>query len=120
MSKSMTPERAIEILKNLTYVKVLENNTHSNIAYHSESACKKDNEDFAAIQMAISALERQIPKKPLIKTHTYSGSDDDFTNKYYCPVCNELIVCEDTNGYYAGKIVEHCPCGQALDWSDEE
>lgn len=72
-----------------------------------------------ACRVAVKALEKQIPKKPLIKTHTYSGLDDDFTNKYYCPVCNELIVCEDTNGYYAGKIVEHCPCGQALDWTDE-
>lgn len=61
MSNTMTPKRAIEILKNLTYVKVLENNAHSNGVIHSESACKKDNEDLAAIQMAISALEYRIP-----------------------------------------------------------
>lgn len=101
MNNSMTPERAIEIITNAI-----------------QSGVITDEKD-RALATAQKALEKQIPKKPLIKTHTYSGLDDDFTNKYYCPVCNELIVCEDTNGYYAGKIVEHCPCGQALDWSDE-
>lgn len=70
--------------------------------------------------ICIEALEKQIPKKPIVKTHKYIGSDDDFTDKYYCPVCNALIINEDTNGFYAGRKQKHCDCGQALDWSDTE
>lgn len=113
MSKSMTPERAIEILKSLTFIKVLENNTHSNIAYYSESACKKDNEDFAAIQMAISALEYRIPKKP------EQGNVNAYN--YVCPTCGGTVGSLEVEEIWC----DFCPkCGQAidksLDWSDEE
>ena len=73
-----------------------------------------------AVLTAMSALEKQIPKKPVIKTHKYIGSDDDFVNKYHCPVCKALMINEDTNGFYAGRKQKHCDCGQALDWSDTE
>lgn len=79
-----------------------------------------DDEEKEALTMAIYALEKQIPKKAVIKTHKYIGSDDDFVNKYHCPVCNALIINEDTNGFYAGRKQKHCDCGQALDWSDAE
>lgn len=113
MSKSMTPKRAIEILKNLTYVKVLENNAHSNGVVRSESACKKDNEDLAAIQMALSALEKQIPKKP------EQGTTNAFI--YVCPNCGGPVGSLEVEEIWC----DFCPkCGQAidnsLDWSDEE
>lgn len=114
MSKSMTPERAIEILKNLTYVKVLENNAHSNGVVHSESACKKDNEDLAAIQMAISALKKQIPKKPDYEGDGYDENGNIIYDTWICPNCNHNYEA-DYDDY------DFCPnCGQALDWSDEE
>lgn len=116
----MKPERAIKILKELTFVKVLENNAHSNIAYHSESDCKKDNEDFAAIQMAISALEYRTPKKPdedTINRGLDVSGEYDIEYNYVCPACRAVV------GNY--EIEEHwydfCPdCGQALDWSEEK
>lgn len=113
MSKSMTPKRAIEILKSLTFVKVLENNAHSNGVIHSESACKKDNEDLAAIQMAISALEYRIPKKP------EQGTTNAFI--YACPACGGPVGSLEVEEIWC----DFCPkCGQAidksLDWSDEE
>lgn len=77
-------------------------------------------DDFEWLEKAKQALEKQIPKKPLVKIHRYIGSDDDFTSQYYCPVCNILITNEDTNGFYAGRKQKHCDCGQALDWSDIE
>ena len=108
MSNSMTPERAIEILKKLTYIKVLENNAHSNGVVHSESACKKDNEDLVAIQTAISALEYRIPKKPIY---------NDYTGLYVCPDCKKIIA--DSDDVF--DFSDYCKfCGQALDWSDEE
>jgi hypothetical protein len=77
-------------------------------------------EQLEICKMAKQALEKRIPKKPVIKTHKYIGSDDDFVNRYHCPVCNALIINEDTNGFYAGRKQKHCDCGQALDWSDTE
>ncbi len=77
-------------------------------------------EHLEICKLAKAALEKQIPKKPVIKIHKYIGSDDDFANKYHCPVCNALIINEDTNSFYAGRKQKHCDCGQALDWSDTE
>ena len=55
-----------------------------------------------AIDMAIKALEKQIPKK--IVKHDK------------CPVCNNN---QSTTWYYVGA--SYCEyCGQKLDWSDEE
>ena len=55
-----------------------------------------------ARDMAIQAIEKQIPKKP--KT-------DDRYVMYICPRCNEFIK---INKNYCMN------CGQKLDWSDEE
>ena len=61
-----------------------------------------------AIDMAINALEKQIPKK--LKEHTQS--------QYGCiPVCG---VCNGIMDLMQGDL-NYCPnCGQKLDWSDEE
>lgn len=63
------------------------------------------------IGIAISALEKQIPKKPLPIRDVRSGRIVSFT----CPCCFH----EDLgNNEYRFK---HCEeCGQALDWSDTE
>lgn len=54
------------------------------------------------MKLAISALEKQILKKPLPE------------NKYYgngkCPNCNAVFLDKSTK--YCGN------CGQALDWSE--
>lgn len=55
-----------------------------------------------AIDMAINALKKQIPKKP--KT-------DDRYIMYICPCCNDFIK---VNHNYCTN------CGQKLDWSDRE
>ena len=58
------------------------------------------NQFIAAFDVAISALEKQIPKKP---------ENREGTTYFYCPCC-------DSNNAY-----EYCgDCGQALDWSDTE
>jgi hypothetical protein len=52
----------------------------------------------------ISALEKQIPKKPFIPWDSISGTP-------YCPNCEE----------YVRGCVAYCDhCGQALDWGDTE
>lgn len=60
------------------------------------------------INEAISALEKQIPKKPVI--HGYREGREVNTISYTCPVCNKHI---DKDNY-----CKHC--GNALDWSEEE
>ena len=57
--------------------------------------------DYAiAFDVAINALEKQIPKKP---------KDDGWL---YCPICNRDVLLD----HFA-----YCPdCGQALDFGGEE
>ena len=61
---------------------------------------------------AINALEKQIPKKPIKKNPICYEKTVDGQETYaydcYCPTC-------DTN---VNDEKHHCPCGQALDWSD--
>ena len=69
-------------------------------------------EEIMAMKLAVEALEKQIPKKPLIwrgiKTPESPIPFDDWG--YECPCCgNQEIDYPD----------HHCECGQALDWSEE-
>ncbi len=80
----MTPENAIKILKGL---------------YPDLSLAGK-----AAIDAAVEALEKQIPKKPDSGYGIFFSEDED----KICPVCGNPNP--DT---YCGT------CGQQLDWSDE-
>ena len=63
----------------------------------------------AACDMAINALEKQIPKKP--------KSITSVENSMYvkCPTCKLTTV------LYDGCVMEYCKnCGQAIDWSDTD
>ena len=56
-----------------------------------------------ALDVAIQALEKQIPKKP------------DFTED------KEFVLCPCCNGNGLADKQEYCDnCGQKLDWSDEQ
>lgn len=71
--------------------------------------------DYAiAIDTAIEALEKQIPKKPIIKPWSPA----------ICPSCGEELSISLGDGYYSHRIIlTHCPnleCLQRLDWGDEE
>ena len=74
-----------------------------------------------AIDVAISALEKQIPKKPIEKEMPYS-EDVGFNSEWHCPCCNSYIG-YFTEGMSEPEQMEYCNnCGQhiARDWSDEE
>ena len=67
------------------------------LAYTSEMA------EFKAL--AIEAIEKQIPKKPI----------DNIEREWFeCPTCGRFIVT-----YHAGER-HHCKCGQALNWKGIE
>ena len=58
-------------------------------------------EYYEAIELAVEALEKQAPKKPI----------DNIEREWFeCPTCGRAIVT-----YYGGKR-HHCKCGQALNW----
>ena len=61
-----------------------------------------------SLDIAISAIEKQIPKKPILDTIFPSG-----VKWWRCPVCNKIIV-----GCIANRPQKYCDdCGQALDFN---
>ena len=63
-------------------------------------------ENIEAKKMVVTAMMKQIPKKPV----TYIE-----TNRADCPVCGETVrgINKPFGNYCSG-------CGQKLDWSDEQ
>lgn len=70
--------------------------------------CGKD--DMEMTKIALSAIEKQIPKKPKKDEYDY----------YVCPSCgaDDYALMHDSN--IADKYNFCHTCGQALDWSDKE
>lgn len=69
-----------------------------------------------AKQIAVEALEKQIPKKPIphiVKVERLKIGNARWgkgTTVYKCPCCNNFI----------SRLYDYCfKCGQAIDWSDE-
>lgn len=99
-------ERAIETLKDMKGVF----DTRSHKQY-----------SLLALDLAIAALEKQIPKKPIEEEKQYS-EDYGFNSDILCPVCNNYI------GYYTEAMckpeyMQYCnECGQRIDddWRVEE
>lgn len=66
-----------------------------------------------AREIAISALEKQIPKKPILDTIFPSG-----VKWFRCPTCNNKIVSRLDGQWIAGRPQKYCDdCGQALDFN---
>lgn len=60
---------------------------------------------LTAIDMAIEALEKQIPKKPI-------KSDREIR---YC----EVWECPNCGFEWSSRVVDYCyKCGQRIDWSE--
>lgn len=76
----------------------------SEITECEESICYITDIDAEPLRLSIEALEKQIPKKPIV-------SDD-----IACPNCSAtLIYCLHTSE------IDYCDkCGQRLDWSEED
>lgn len=89
----MTESEAIEKLKSMRLFMQIED---------EKNECKFAEDDYKANDMAIQALEKQIPKKPKKNTNS---------NIYFCPVC-ERKVAHNHALYCSG-------CGQKLDWRED-
>ena len=96
----MKPE---EVIKYLEMVRPTENYSHTfsvsvGNTKHFGPGSQLNKDVSTAIDLAIEALEKQIPKKP--------KTDD---NRILCPTCNLLIA-------YNKSIEQHCwTCGQNLE-----
>ena len=102
----MKESEAIEKMKNMRLYMQIEDKNND---------CKFTEDDYKANEMAIQALEKQIPKKPIMKQYF-----EDLEDEYLCcPTCGEILtdrIPADNKTFYF-----HCMnCGQKLDWSDEE
>lgn len=84
----MKPEKAIEELENAMLL-IIDNGKDW-----------MDERDLPVLKMAIDALKKQIPMKPIM------CDDEDLT----CPTCGADVDWK----YYCEK------CGQKIDWSEEE
>lgn len=88
-----------------------------NVCYGQEECfdgvCKSTEDNPCAVEIAIEALEKQIPKKPVLEnTKGIVGID-----MWHCPVCKGEII-SDWNRDIANPYCHHC--GQSLKWEDEE
>lgn len=69
-----------------------------------------------AVDVAIQALEKQIPKKPIFN-HNLS----DTLSLFHCECGNTIKVSHDTGIMDNNNAPNYCSkCGCRLDWSDEE
>ena len=67
-----------------------------------------------AIQIAIQALEKQIPKKPTYEGDGYAPDGTFVFDEWICPCC-ETRYEVDYDDY------DYCPnCGQKLDLEDDD
>lgn len=63
-----------------------------------------------AFGMAMLAMEKQTPKKPVHRTSTNQWDDE----VYECPICQNLVGMDDIRINYCDT------CGQALGWDIPE
>ena len=93
----MTTEQAIYQLTDL-----IKDRESFMVGDYDKSIYDRDKE---ALQTAITALEKQVPKKVIWKYAFYWAC---------CPNCKNNIYDEEKEKF------KFCPdCGQALEWSDE-
>lgn len=103
----MKENEAIEKLKNMRlYMQITDKNND----------CKFTEDDYKANEMAIQALEKQIPKKPIFN-HNLS----DTLSIFHCECGNTIKVSHDIGIMDNNNAPNYCSkCGCRLDWSDEE
>jgi len=89
----------------MTYKEAIE------ILQEEHDYCQEPFYVIAALQMAIKALEKQIPKKPIGDRYPW----------VICPNCGGSIHLGKIQKHIYNEEALHCEyCGQALDWSDTE
>lgn len=63
------------------------------------------------MKVAIEALAKQIPQKPIEKDIGKLKISDTA----FCPICDNPVIKDETDNYEQAYC---CYCGQAIDWSN--
>lgn len=84
------------------------------IAHFKEQLEVFGGEHHEAMKVAIEALEKQIPKKPIYSNYEDNGFDEIIPYRAECPACGESVEF----GKWNAEESHHCDCGQAIDWSE--
>lgn len=72
-------------------------------------------EDYVANNMAVEALEKQIPKKII-----FNSENDREYEDFICPNCNDILQQrrKGATRITIYKLIFCHNCGQMLDWSE--
>lgn len=74
-----------------------------------------------AMEIAVNAMEKQIPKKPI---RINKNKEFDGNWKKICPSCGRMLIERITTPeksfprHY--NYTQHCWCGQSIDWTEGE
>lgn len=100
----MTESEAIEVIKDIL----------DECAESGEAVCYVTGVDVPALKMAINALEKQIPKKPI-----FDFNYSDTSSEFHC-TCGKIIwVHHDIGTMDNNDAPNYCDnCGQKLDWDE--
>ena len=67
-----------------------------------------------ALETAIEALKKQIPRKPIKESLNLIYFQD-----FLCPSCKKRIISKLDGEWLAGRLQKYCDdCGQALEWGE--
>lgn len=74
-----------------------------------------------SVNMAVAALEKQIPQKPVIKDDVYENYTSEPIQAYVCPSCGEVLIAIKTKELLKLNLFFVKPkfcqeCGQAIEW----
>ena len=106
----MKESEAIEKLKNMRLYMQIEDKNND---------CKFTEDDYKANEMAIQALEKQIPKKIEIRKATNDDIESELRD--FITVKGRICRCPSCRCCIHISKLKYCwECGQKIDWSDEE
>ena len=114
-------KEAIEELKSLLYIR------KRTLEALPDSARKSSiyNNEIVALETAIEALEKQLPKKPIIKTEKEVPRTHNLGRllRFHCPNCGRFIVAiyesdTDRGGGISNSLKGCSTCLQAIDFSE--
>lgn len=86
-----------------------------------------EKEGIECHELAISALKKQILKKPIkdFSTHAIYDNDGNYLEQlditiFKCPICNHILASGEFNTTDCVEI-HYCEnCGQAFNWEDKK
>lgn len=86
--------------------------TYEEAKEHLKKLKSFHNGAYAAVKMAITAIDKQIPKKPNSGTDRTWGTP---AKEAICPACDYALGHWEFIG--GGEKITYCEhCGQAIDW----